>query len=248
MVRLAGEHGVPLVPQGGNTSMVGGATPPADGSALILSLRRMNRIRNIDPAAGLALAEAGVILANLHDSAEQQGMRFPLTLGARGSATIGGLVSTNAGGTQVLRFGTMRSLIAGIEAVLPDGSIYDGLRRTEKGQSRLRSQPAADRRGGDAGRHHGRDAEIVAGCVRPGDGLACRRIAGGCAQDIARDGGAVGHRHREFRTCPEDRPRPCAEAYPGHALAFRRAAPLADPGRLRPRRTGRSPQRARSKI
>ena len=132
IVRLAAEHSVPLVPQGGNTSMVGGATPPGDGSALILSLRRMNRIRSLDPAAGLAVAEAGVILANLHDAADVQGMRFPLTLGARGSATIGGLASTNAGGTQVLRFGTMRALIAGVEAVLPDGSIYDGLAALKK--------------------------------------------------------------------------------------------------------------------
>ena len=112
--------------------MVGGATPPADGSALILSLRRMNRIRSIDAASGLAVVEAGVILANLHDAAEAQGMRFPLTLGARGSATIGGLVSTNAGGTQVLRFGTMRSLVAGVEAVLPDGSRHDGLAALKK--------------------------------------------------------------------------------------------------------------------
>jgi len=131
-VGRAHELGVALVPQGGNTSMVGGATPPADGSALILSLRRMNRIRSIDAAAGLAVAEAGVILANLHEAAEAQGMRFPLTLGARGSATIGGLVSTNAGGTQVLRFGTMRSLVAGVEAVLPDGSRHDGLAALKK--------------------------------------------------------------------------------------------------------------------
>ncbi|BCA58991.1 FAD-binding oxidoreductase [Sphingomonas sp. HMP6] len=132
IVRLAGEFGVALVPQGGNTSMVGGATPPADGSALILSLRRMNRIRSIDPAAQLAVVEAGVILETLHDAADAQGMRFPLTLGARGSATIGGLTSTNAGGTQVLRFGTMRALVAGIEAVLPDGSIHDGLAALKK--------------------------------------------------------------------------------------------------------------------
>ena len=132
VLRLAGEFGVALVPQGGNTSMVGGATPPADGSALILSLRRMNRIRSINPAAQLAVVEAGVILETLHDAADAQGMRFPLTLGARGSATIGGLTSTNAGGTQVLRFGTMRALVAGIEAVLPDGSIYDGLAALKK--------------------------------------------------------------------------------------------------------------------
>ena len=132
MVRLAGALGVALVPQGGNTGMVGGATPPDDGSALILSLRRMNRIRSLDADAGIAVAEAGVILANLHAAAEEQGRRFPLTLGSRGSCTIGGLVATNAGGTQVLRFGTMRALVLGVEAVLPDGGIHDGLSGLKK--------------------------------------------------------------------------------------------------------------------
>ncbi len=131
-VTLAAELGVALVPQGGNTSMVGGATPPADGSALILSLRRMNRIRSLSPDDNLAVCEAGVILSVLHDAAEEQGRRFPLSLGAKGSATIGGLVSTNAGGTQVLRHGTMRALVEGIEAVLPDGSIFDGLDALKK--------------------------------------------------------------------------------------------------------------------
>lgn len=132
LVALAARHRVPLVPQGGNTSMVGGATPPADGGAAILSLRRMQVIRRIDPAAGLAVAEAGVILSDFHAAALEQGRRFPLTLGARGSATIGGLVSTNAGGTQVLRFGTMRALVLGLEAVLPDGSVHDGLAPLKK--------------------------------------------------------------------------------------------------------------------
>lgn len=132
VVAAAAEHGVPLVPQGGNSSMVGGATPPADGSALILSTRRMNRLRLLDAEAGLAVAEAGMILQTFNDAALAQGLRFPLTLGARGSATIGGLVSTNAGGTQVLRFGTMRGLVAGIEAVLPDGSIFDNLSALKK--------------------------------------------------------------------------------------------------------------------
>jgi len=127
IVAAAGRERVPLVPQGGNTSMVGGATPLADGTAAILSLRRLNRIRSIDADAGLAIVEAGVILADLHAAAAAVGRRFPLTLGSRGSATIGGLVSTNAGGTQVLRWGTMRGLVAGVEAVLADGSLYDGL-------------------------------------------------------------------------------------------------------------------------
>jgi FAD/FMN-containing dehydrogenase len=131
-VQLAAELGIALVPQGGNTSMVGGATPPADGSALILSLRRMNHIRSLSPDDNLALCEAGVILSVLHDAAEAAGRRFPLSLGAKGSATVGGLVSTNAGGTQVLRHGTMRALVEGIEAVLPDGSIFDGLDALKK--------------------------------------------------------------------------------------------------------------------
>ncbi len=113
--------------------MVGGATPPEDGSALILSLRRMNRLRSIsaednrgdrrgrrDPRRPPRPQSAAV------------GRRFPLTLGSRGSCTIGGLIATNAGGTQVLRFGTMRALVAGVEAVLPDGSIHDGLTGLKK--------------------------------------------------------------------------------------------------------------------
>lgn len=132
LVALANDLGVALVPQGGNSGMVGGAVPPVDGSALLLSTRRMNRIRSINPEANLAIAEAGVILATFRDAAEAAGRRFPLDLGARGSATIGGLVSTNAGGVQVLRFGTMRALVAGIEAVLPDGSVHDGLSALKK--------------------------------------------------------------------------------------------------------------------
>ncbi|MFP5330008.1 MAG: FAD-binding oxidoreductase [Alphaproteobacteria bacterium] len=132
IVALSVEKGVPLVPQGGNTSMVGGATPPPDGSAVILSLRRMNRLRSISAEHNLAVAEAGMILADLHDQAAAVGRRFPLTLGARGSCTVGGLVSTNAGGTQVLRFGTMRALVAGLEVVLPDGSIHNGLSGLKK--------------------------------------------------------------------------------------------------------------------
>lgn len=132
IVKLAGEHRVPLVPQGGNTGMAAGAIPPQDGSAILVSMRRMNRIRSLSAANRLAVAESGVILQRLHDAVQEVGMRFPLTLGARGSCTIGGLASTNAGGTQVLKFGTMRALVAGIEAVLPDGSIHDGLSGLKK--------------------------------------------------------------------------------------------------------------------
>jgi len=132
IVKLAGKHRVPLVPQGGNTGMAAGATPSADGSQLLLSMRRMNRIRSINAEGRLAVAEAGVVLETLHEAAHEVGLRFPLTLGSRGSCTIGGLTSTNAGGTQVLKFGTMRSLVAGVEAVLPDGSVHSGLTSLKK--------------------------------------------------------------------------------------------------------------------
>jgi len=132
VVRLCAEEQVALVPQGGNSGMVGGATPDMTGDQLLISLRRMNRLRSIDSAARIAVAEAGVILETFHHAALALGLRFPLTLGGKGSATIGGLVSTNAGGTQVLRHGTMRALVAGIEAVLPDGSIFDGLAPLKK--------------------------------------------------------------------------------------------------------------------
>ena len=131
-VRIAGAAGVAIVPQGGNTSMVAGATPPVDRPAILLSLRRLNRVRAISPEDGVAVAEAGVILADLHAAAEAIGRRFPLSLGAKGSATIGGLIATNAGGTQVLRFGTMRALVLGVEAVLADGSLFEGLSALRK--------------------------------------------------------------------------------------------------------------------
>ncbi len=132
IVKIAAKYRLALVPQGGNSGMVAGATPDASGKQLILSLRRMNRIERIDADSGLVRCQAGVILQNLHEAVAKIGRRFPLTLGGKGSATIGGLVSTNAGGTQVLRHGTMRQLVAGIEAVLPDGSVFDGMAPLKK--------------------------------------------------------------------------------------------------------------------
>jgi len=132
LVKLCARHRVPIVPQGGNSGMAGGATPDASGTALLLSLRRMDRIRRLDPEAGQAVCEAGVILQHLHEAAEAQAMRFPLTLGGKGSATIGGLVSTNAGGTQVLRHGTMRAQVLGLEAVLASGEVLDTLTPLKK--------------------------------------------------------------------------------------------------------------------
>jgi FAD/FMN-containing dehydrogenase len=132
IVRIAARYRLPLVPQGGNSGMVAGATPDQSGEQLILSLRRMNAIAPVDPDSGLVRCEAGAILQHLHEAVARHGRRFPLTLGGKGSATVGGLISTNAGGTQVLRHGTMRALVAGLEAVLPDGSIYDAMAPLKK--------------------------------------------------------------------------------------------------------------------
>jgi FAD/FMN-containing dehydrogenase len=131
-VKLCAKHAVPIVPQGGNSGMSGGATPDASGGSVLLSLRRVDRIRQIDPVARQVTCDAGVVLQRLHETAAEHRLRFPLTLGGKGSATIGGLVSTNAGGTQVLRHGTMRAQVLGLEAVMADGSVIDTLTPLKK--------------------------------------------------------------------------------------------------------------------
>jgi len=132
LVRLCAEYKMPIVPQGGNSGMVGGATPDTSGDALLLSLRRMNAIRAFDVESRKITCEAGVILQNLHETVAEENLRFPLTLGGKGSATVGGLVSTNAGGSQVLRHGSMRSLVLGLEAVMADGTVFSMLTPLKK--------------------------------------------------------------------------------------------------------------------
>jgi FAD/FMN-containing dehydrogenase len=132
LIKLCAKHRVPIVPQGGNSGMSGGATPDRGGHALLLSLRRMNTVRCLDAENRMVTAEAGVVLQTLHEAADEAGLRFALTLGGKGSATIGGLISTNAGGTQVLRHGTMRAMVLGLEAVMADGSVLDTLTPLKK--------------------------------------------------------------------------------------------------------------------
>ncbi|TCM21538.1 FAD/FMN-containing dehydrogenase [Novosphingobium sp. PhB165] len=132
LVRLCARHGIAIVPQGGNSGMSGGATPDDSGHALLLSLRWMNAVRHFDVEARQITCEAGFVLQTLHETAEAEGLRFPLSLGGKGSATVGGLISTNAGGTQVLRHGSMRALVLGLEAVLADGQIYSMLTPLKK--------------------------------------------------------------------------------------------------------------------
>ncbi len=123
---------MPIVPQGGNTGLAGGATPDTSGDAIVLSLKRLNRVRNIDAINGTITVEAGCVLQDVQRAAQDAGRLFPLSLAAEGSATIGGNLSTNAGGTQVLRYGNARELALGLEVVLPSGEIWGGLRALRK--------------------------------------------------------------------------------------------------------------------
>jgi len=125
-------HRVGMVPQGGNTGYCGGATPDESGQEVVISLERMQRVRRLDPGAFALTIEAGATLAAAQHAAAEAGLLFPLSMGSEGSAQIGGALSTNAGGLAVLRYGTARDLVLGLEVVLPDGRVWDGLRALRK--------------------------------------------------------------------------------------------------------------------
>ncbi len=129
VVGICFEAGVPITPQGGNTGLVGGQIPLGE---ILLSTERLRTIRDIDAFDDVIVAEAGVTLAAVHEAALAKGRRFPLDLASEGTATIGGVVSTNAGGTAVLRYGNTRELVLGLEAVLPNGEVWNGLKRLRK--------------------------------------------------------------------------------------------------------------------
>ena len=127
VVRLCRQHHTPIVTQGGNTGLVGASTPDGSGRQIVLSLNRLNRIRSIDHANLTMTVEAGCVLQTVQEAAAAEGLLFPLSLAAEGSCTIGGNLATNAGGTQVLRFGSARDLCLGLEVVTADGERWDGL-------------------------------------------------------------------------------------------------------------------------
>ena len=132
VVRACADARAPMVPQGGNTGLVGGGTPDDSGAAVVVSLRRMQRVRSIDSANDTLTVEAGCVLQAVQQAARSHGRLFPLSLAAEGSATIGGNLATNAGGTQVLRYGNARDLTLGLEVVLASGEVWDGLRGLRK--------------------------------------------------------------------------------------------------------------------
>mgnify|MGYP001031748335 CR=1 FL=1 len=130
-------RGVAVVPQGGNTGLVAGGVPAPDRRQIILSLRRMNAIRAIDPVDNTMIVEAGVVLAMAQAAAAQHDRLLPLSLAAEGSCQIGGNIATNAGGVQVVAYGSMRALVLGLEVVLADGRIWNGLRSVRKDNTGL---------------------------------------------------------------------------------------------------------------
>ncbi|WP_077973470.1 FAD-binding oxidoreductase [Bartonella apihabitans] len=135
IMKLASETGTPIVPQGGNTGLVGAQQPDETANEIIVSMERLNRIRSIDVEGNLALVEAGVVLHTLQEKVDEKGRFFPLSLGSEGSCQIGGNLSSNAGGTGVLAYGNTRELCLGLEVVLPDGRILDDLRYVKKDNS-----------------------------------------------------------------------------------------------------------------
>src|SRR5688572_3244566 len=132
VVGLCAREGVALVPQGGNTGLVGGSVPSGSGREVVLALARMNRIRALDALNDTVTTEAGCVLAAVQRAADDAGRLFPLSLAAEGSCQIGGNLSTNAGGVNVLRYGNAREQVLGLEVVLPDGRVWDGLRGLRK--------------------------------------------------------------------------------------------------------------------
>jgi FAD/FMN-containing dehydrogenase len=132
VVRLCVDHATPIVPQGGNTGQVGGATPDASGRAVVIQLGRLNRVRAVDTDNDTITVEAGCILQAVQDAAREAGRLFPLSLGAEGSCMIGGNLASNAGGTQVVRYGNARELALGLEVVTAEGEVWNGLRGLRK--------------------------------------------------------------------------------------------------------------------
>lgn len=130
VVRICAEHDVGVTPQGGNTGLVGGQIPYGD--EILLSLKRLNRIRAVSPLDNTMTVDAGVTLAAVQEAAKEAGRFFPLSIGSEGSCQIGGVISTNAGGVNVLRYGNTRDLVLGLEAVLPNGEVWNGLKRLRK--------------------------------------------------------------------------------------------------------------------
>ena len=169
ILELANETRTAIVPQGGNTGLVGGQIPFETGHEVVVSLERLNRVRDIDLASNTMTVEAGLVLAHAQQVAASAGRLFPLSLASEGSCQIGGVLATNAGGMAVLAYGSARDLALGLEVVLADGQRVERPQVAAQGQFRLRPQGPDHRLGGDARHHHRGGAAPVPEGRREGD-------------------------------------------------------------------------------
>ena len=217
MVKLCYEHGIAIVPQGGNTGLMGGATPYPTHSGIVLSLGRMNKVIEVDPVGYSMTVEAGCILQTLQETAASHDRFFPLSLGAQGSCLIGGNLSTNAGGVQVLRYGNARNLVMGLEVVLPNGDIWNGLRSLKKDNTGYDLKHLFMGAEGTLGHHHQGGAEAVARAQGRGDGVARRARSAGRHRDPVGGACGVGRQCRLVRADEPRRHRHGAAPYPRRA-------------------------------
>ena len=233
IVRLAGQHRVALVPQAGNTSLVGGGVPDASGTQVVLSLARLDRVRSVDPAGDSVVVEAGCTLAAVQAAAEGVDRLFPLSLGSEGTCRIGGNLSTNAGGINVIRYGMARDLALGLEVVLADGRVWNGLRTLRKDNTGydLKQLFLGARR--HARRHHRGGPQAVPATARAGDLLRRRRLARGRARALGPRPRAVRRAGHELRADQRLLRRHRLRAPAGRALRPDRALALVRPGRAR---------------
>ena len=187
VVRLCAEHGTGIVAQGGNTGLVGGSVPDQSGTQIVLSLARLDRVRSIDAANLTMTVEAGCVLQRVQEAAAQEGLLFALSLAAEGSCTIGGNLATNAGGTQVLRYGNARELCLGLEVVTAAGEVWDGLSALRKDNTGYDLRDLMIGSEGTLGiitaaalKLHPRPAALLTAMATLADAAGRRRSAGAC--------------------------------------------------------------------
>jgi FAD/FMN-containing dehydrogenase len=228
VVALCAAAGTPIVPQGGNTSMVGGAVPAEDGSELVLSTARLNRIRDIDPVDLTLTLDAGVTLKAAQIAAADAGCLLPLSISSEGSAQIGGVLAVNAGGNNTVRYGNARDLVLGLEVVLLERPAS-----LAQGQHRVLPAPAVLRLRGLVGRHHRRRAETGTPASGRGGRFVRGCLAGGRTVSVRSFPGPRSGRDQRIRVYVRSRHGLRAQAYRGRCFATRRPRARLCAGRTR---------------
>ena len=223
VVTACAAAGIPITPQGGNTGLCAGATPPWDSDGIVLSLARMNRIRAIDATNFTMTVEAGCVLQRIQEAALEVDRYFPLSLSAQGSCMIGGNLSTNAGGTGVLRYGNARELTLGLEVVLPDGRTWDGLTALRKDNTGYDLKHLFMGAEGNARHHHRRGSQAVSPSPRHPHRVVRRPRRRVRTRPAGTGAGRERRFRRDLRTGLPGRRRPGARPHPGNRRPAREA-------------------------